>query len=256
MLWKAAVIVALVLLGLYLILVVVRRLVSIGKNERADRFFSVYKVAHDLASAVAGAAEEYCHHAELAPETGARRKRRLIINSALAFSRKKLDELSPEKQFLLALKEKADEAFYALGQAREAAEKRSSEECLTHLEACAQELARILASGNEIEITEALRAIETITAQANAIAEMGVEETPEQEDTYYEVLGIPRDASIELIDKAYRNLASKFHPDLFPQATEKFKAEMSERMSKINEAHEVLSDIEKKSAYDATIGGT
>lgn len=256
MIWKTIAIVALVFLGLYLLILIMRRFVSVGKNKSADRFFTLYKVAHDVVSAVEGAAEEYCHRTESTLETGARRKRRLIINSALAFSRKKLDELSPEKQFLLALKEKADEASYALELAREAAEKGSSEEHLTYIEACEQELARILASGNEIEITEALRAIETITAQANTIAEMGIEETPKQEDTYYEVLGIPRDASIELINKAYRILASKFHPDLFLQATEKFKAEMSERMSKINEAHEVLSDIKKKSVYDVTIGGT
>lgn len=62
---------------------------------------------------------------------------------------------------------------------------------------------------------------------------------------YYEVLGIPRDATPEQIKKAYRKLAKKYHPDGNPNdraAEEKFK--------EANEANEVLSDPEKRKKYD------
>jgi len=64
---------------------------------------------------------------------------------------------------------------------------------------------------------------------------------------YYEVLGVPRDASKDAIKAAYRQLARKHHPDLHqgkarPQAEERFKA--------INEAHAVLSDPDKRARYD------
>jgi curved DNA-binding protein len=63
---------------------------------------------------------------------------------------------------------------------------------------------------------------------------------------YYEVLGVPRDASKEDIRKAFRKLARTHHPDV---ATEKAGAE--ERFKEINEAYEVLGDEEKRKKYDA-----
>lgn len=61
---------------------------------------------------------------------------------------------------------------------------------------------------------------------------------------YYKVLGVPRSASQDEIQAAYRKLARKYHPDLNkdPGADTKFK--------EINEAHEVLSDSEKRQRFD------
>lgn len=62
---------------------------------------------------------------------------------------------------------------------------------------------------------------------------------------YYEVLGLQRNASQEEIQKAYRRLARKFHPDI-----NKTK-EAEDRFKEINEANEVLSDADKRKRYDA-----
>lgn len=61
---------------------------------------------------------------------------------------------------------------------------------------------------------------------------------------YYDILGISREAKQEEIRRAYRKLARKLHPDVnkSKEGEEKFK--------EINEVHEVLKDLEKKSRYD------
>jgi DnaJ-class molecular chaperone len=62
---------------------------------------------------------------------------------------------------------------------------------------------------------------------------------------YYKILGVSKNATKEEIKKAYRGLARKYHPDLNPDnkdAEEKFK--------EVQEAHEVLSDEEKRKTYD------
>lgn len=66
---------------------------------------------------------------------------------------------------------------------------------------------------------------------------------------YYEILEVNEKASVEVIDKAYRVLAKKYHPDVFQGD----KAEAEKMMKQLNEAYDVLSDETRRSNYDAVL---
>lgn len=67
------------------------------------------------------------------------------------------------------------------------------------------------------------------------------------EKNYYKILEIDKDASPEIIKKAYTTLAKKYHPDLQDVSV---KHIYEEKLKLINEAYEVLSDEEKRKQYD------
>jgi curved DNA-binding protein len=61
---------------------------------------------------------------------------------------------------------------------------------------------------------------------------------------YYKVLGVEKDATDVTIKKAFRKLARKYHPDVSKEP------DAAARMAEVNEANAVLSDAEKRAAYD------
>lgn len=70
---------------------------------------------------------------------------------------------------------------------------------------------------------------------------------------YYEILEINEKASPEIVEKAYKTLAKKYHPDL---QENDFKKEAEEKLKLINEAYEVLSNPEKRKQYDVQLANT
>src|SRR3990170_9149302 len=64
------------------------------------------------------------------------------------------------------------------------------------------------------------------------------------ERDYYEILGVPRNASGEDLKRAFRKLARQYHPDVNDST------DAEERFKELNESYAVLSDPEKRAAYD------
>lgn len=72
-------------------------------------------------------------------------------------------------------------------------------------------------------------------------------------ENYYEILEINKNASPEIIEKAYKTLVKKYHPDL---QENNLKIEYEEKIKKINEAYEILSNTEKRKNYDLFLNNT
>ena len=66
---------------------------------------------------------------------------------------------------------------------------------------------------------------------------------------YYKILGVGKNASDEEIKKAYRKLARQYHPD-----RNQGNKQAEERFKEISQAHDVLSDPDKRKAYDRGTG--
>jgi len=67
---------------------------------------------------------------------------------------------------------------------------------------------------------------------------------------YYEKLGVSKTATIEEINKAYRKMAVKKHPDKFMGGSPEEQKKAEEQFKELNQIHETLSDPQKRSDYD------
>ena len=73
------------------------------------------------------------------------------------------------------------------------------------------------------------------------------------EYNYYEILEVKKNASQEINEKAYKTLVKKYHPDL---QQDENKNKYEEKIKKINEAYDILSDPEKRKKYDLNLKNT
>ena len=73
------------------------------------------------------------------------------------------------------------------------------------------------------------------------------------EKSYYDILGINKDASKDDIRRAFKKLSVKYHPDKHINDSEEDKKKAEDKFKEINEAYEVLSDDKKRQEYDNPI---
>ncbi|MBF8983007.1 DnaJ domain-containing protein [Lutibacter sp. B2] len=88
--------------------------------------------------------------------------------------------------------------------------------------------------------------IENLSKKSNSYTNDFDYNKEESVKDYYEILEVHRKASTEVINRAYKTLAKKYHPDLNPTNVEYANTKMSE----INEAYDVLSNISKRESYN------
>jgi len=69
-------------------------------------------------------------------------------------------------------------------------------------------------------------------------------------EDYYKTLGVTRGASIEEIQKSYRKLARKYHPDLHADKDDREKDRAKQKFQQVQQAYDVLSDENKRRMYD------
>lgn len=68
--------------------------------------------------------------------------------------------------------------------------------------------------------------------------------------SHYELLGVARDASADEVKRAYRQQVAVYHPDHYTHASPPEQQYASERMQRLNEAYDILSDPKKRTIYD------
>jgi curved DNA-binding protein len=84
----------------------------------------------------------------------------------------------------------------------------------------------------------------TFITQGRSATRIHQKQVPMQFKDYYQTLGVARDATADEIKKSFRKLARKYHPDVSKEP------DAERRMREVNEAYAVLSDPEKRAAYD------
>jgi DnaJ-class molecular chaperone len=70
------------------------------------------------------------------------------------------------------------------------------------------------------------------------------------DEDYYKILGVSKSASGDEIQKAYRKLARKYHPDLHADGSDREKQQAKQNFQRVQQAYDVLSDEKKRRMYD------
>ena len=238
-----------------------RKIYLRDKNERkADKVLNIENFFYDLLSkGVAEGNEQF--------KLGRAGKPLSLGNIGIGllwnFGGAIFEKMNPRQRCQAELKKLTEEAMEALNAARNNAEAKGSKQALAHIADCVMAIKELYETGSVSSYGKTHQMIEKIIEQAKEIANAstfadagsaaGTGGEASGKRNYYEILGVPRDADAEEIKKQFRKLAAIYHPDKYEHLAPDLKALAADRFREINEANDVLSNEEKRKAYDETI---
>ena len=258
-----AVVGLILLYNLYAIL----RILFNKEEKKEDRTYKVKKNLFDFLMTILRNFRRFLEYGQIGKPTVD--PKAVAVASILDQTMTNLSKADPALAVKKAILQEIEDTVKVLEAALENAAKQQSLEAKTYIGECFQELKLISLSLDQQEaFSQVKERIATIREQAQALADAKTfddagSDTGESPDphynvtpprkTFYDILGVAKDATQEEIKKVYRDLASKYHPDKYEHLAQDMKKEAARRFTEINEAYQVLSDPQKRAEYDQKI---
>lgn len=254
-------------IAVIIIMLCLRSLVNyfLGKNKinTAENLHTASNFVHELVSILTATAENLIGKSQIAQPLG---PKTVLVASILNFTNRNLPKLAPNDHLKKKLNGLVKETVLAVDKAQAHAQSNNWQDGLAYLQESIDELSELencirnvssIAGAKEIE-----QAMLRIKADAGEIAaatdftDSGADSDTDGEkrtETYYRALKVDRLADQEEIKKVYRKLANLYHPDKYEHLAPEMRTQAEKRFKEISEAYAVLSDPDKRLAYDQTL---
>lgn len=254
------VIIILILLILINLFILIKLLVQ-GIKGKGDKVYRLKKILHSIFLAFMRTGKRYTDFGQYGQ--GKITKETVALGAAFDLGVQALEKHDPAVGMRKKIKAQIEEAIVILDKAKANALKHQSKEAQALVLDCYEALQVLFNSLDQLEsITETIERISKIKEQAQIIAEAPTfndeDNAPNNSGTqasknYYDILRLAKNATTEEIKKAYKDLAKKYHPDLYSHLADDLRAEAEKRFKEINEAYQTLADPQKRRDYDLTL---
>jgi len=240
----------------------VHRCFSRGKGKKAETIHKINCLIYDCGVEVGEITRRvWSYTPKSAKITGANLAGAAAVNVGLNLGKL----LDPRKQVADLIKSELTLAYQELDRAIDNAHRHSSKEAINYIADCKNRLELIDSQPDHgSSISETISAIKAIRAEAKLIAEAESfddqastgdigDNGKQAEESYYNILGVTREATAEEIKQAFRVLAQIYHPDKYSTLNENKRQQMENEFKTINEAYSTLSDPNQRAQYDQSL---
>ncbi|HCC23692.1 TPA: hypothetical protein DF272_05985 [Candidatus Falkowbacteria bacterium] len=262
MLWNIVILVCALVAILTGLGFIISHLLASGRGEQADTVYRVSRGIHGFARKVVGMGRDRFGVNQDAGKSGLKN---MVLLTLWDMVEKNLDQWNPALQVKRDFEQLIQSTMQLIVEAQINAERLGSAEAQEYLVECLEDLRTIAARLPQLEsivetknqIIQIWRDVELI-AKAQSFNDSNKSETDSASSagsakSYYEILGVASGATLEEIKHAYKNLAALYHPDKYAHLADDMRQEAERRFREINLAHSVLSDRQKRSAYDQSL---